>query len=294
MQGYDEGIPRQPSARGCIMPAKNANGAYNVIVWGDSVADALFPSMVVVGESMGLSLRQATKSGCLPLLDVDRVNLRAGSWSAHKCAQFNRALLAELKEGPRPQVAILSGRWSMYTSGSKPIAFLVDKENQTPTLTNSRKVLAHALGKTVDAINALGIHVVLVGQAPEFPGNPNECFARRQIFSQGAGECFKLPRTAADKRLQVSRAILTKVAGARPDAQYLGLEPFLCDDQFCWAKRGNTPLYQQNYHLGLLGARLIGTEMIQRMAPLLAHKAGPTNAAKAKPLGSPEPSARDP
>lgn len=259
-----------PTASRCTRPALKAGDTPGIVVWGDSHGDALFPAIVTIGQNRGLSTRQVTKKGCPPLLGAERVDDdgRRPRVGTSACAEFNTAMLQELQKGPRPSLVILVARWSMYTETTTDLAggrrvFLIDDENQVLDIETSREVLSRALGRMVDAITALGIPVLLVGQPPEFFQDPNVCYVERAMSRRDVSDCLRLPRPVADQRLRASKQILQKIASGRSAATYVGLDSILCDDQVCWAKADDQPLYEDKNHLSLSAARFVGTALLE-------------------------------
>ena len=257
-----------PAASHCMRSA--LKGGSDIIVWGDSHADALFPGIAVIGENHGPSTRQVTKTACPPLLGAERVSSglfpKRGNPSA--CAKFNATLLEELKEGPRPSLVVIAARWSMYTettvafTGGRRV-FLVDDENKQLDIETSRKVLSRALVRTVDALNALGIRVLLIGQPPEFYQDPTVCFVERSISWRNVGDCLRQPRQLVDQRLRASKAILQSVASGRPATAFVSLDSILCDDRVCRTWQDGQPLYEDTTHFDLSGARVIGNALAE-------------------------------
>lgn len=271
----------------CTRPASKAGKPVDILVWGDSHGDAVFPALVLVGEDRGLSARQATKRACPPLLDVERLSVGEPrrKIGTSGCAEFNHAMLEELRRGPRPRLVMLIARWSLYAESTTDLAggrevFLVDDEHQALGVETSRRVLARALGRTVDAITALGIPVLLVGQSPEFSQDPNICFVERAMYGRDVSDCLRLPRQAAEKRLRSSKKILLKIAKNRLATTYVGLDDILCDAQACWAKKDGQPLYADQNHLSMEGAQTVGAALLETTAlkPLFVPEASGTAA----------------
>ena len=157
--------------------------------------------------------------------------------------------MKELKRNPRPKLVVIAARWSMYAETSTEFTggrrvFLIDDQDKALDVETSRKVLARALAKTVDTINALGVRVLLIGQVPEYFQDPNVCFVERSILRRDASDCFKQSRQVVDQRLYASKEILQNVASGRSATTYLSLDSILCDDQVCRTREGDEPLYR--------------------------------------------------
>jgi peptidoglycan/LPS O-acetylase OafA/YrhL len=280
--------PRPPAASPCTKPALKAGNAYDILVWGDSHGDALFPAIAIIGEKHGLATRQVTKKACPPLLGTERVSVgwgpKRGNSSA--CTEFNAALLQELKEGTRPSLVVLVARWSMYAEtmtgfvGGRRV-FLVDDENKQLDIETSRKVLSRALDRTVDAITALGIRVLLIGQPPEFFQNPNTCYVERSILRRDVSDCLRQPRQLVDQHLRASKEILQKVISGRSATTYVSLDSILCDNRVCRTWDDAQPLYEDETHLDLSGARVVGRTLAEMptLGSIFVRQGGSTHAA---------------
>jgi hypothetical protein len=235
----------------------------------------------MIGQARGLSTRQVTRVVCPPLLGAERAAvgfLRRGS--IKRCEEFKAALMQELEREHRPSLVVIVARWSMYSETSTEITrgrrvFLIDDQDRTLDVETSRKVLARALARTVDAINALGIRVLLVGQPPEYFQDPSICFVQRSILGRDASDCLRQPRQVADKRLLVSKAILQNAARGRSATTYVSLDSILCDKKTCRTWEEGQLLYGDRNHLNLSGARVIGKALAENpsLAPLFVRSA---------------------
>ena len=261
----DESGRRPTAASRCTRPAPKAGDGYDILVWGDSHGDALFPGIAMIGQRHGLATRQVTRKACPPLLGAERITQgrRTKRFGISVCEKYNTSVLQELQKGPRPSLVLLVARWSLYTETTSDITggrriFLIDNEHQKLDIETSRGVLLRALGRTVDAITALGIPVVLVGQPPEFFQDPNVCFVERAMLRRSVNDCLRQPRAVTDQRLRASKEILQQVASRRSATIYVSLDSILCDDQVCLTGEDRQSLYQDNNHLDLSGSRVVG------------------------------------
>ena len=90
----------RPFSLSLHQPRVKAGDASDIIVWGDSHGDALFPAIAMIGQAHGLSTRQVTKMACPPLLGAERVDVGfLKRDEAKNCEEFNAALLQELEAG---------------------------------------------------------------------------------------------------------------------------------------------------------------------------------------------------
>jgi peptidoglycan/LPS O-acetylase OafA/YrhL len=241
--------------------------AADILVWGDSHAQAFARAALIIGQHYGLTVRESGTQNCPPLIGAHRV----GGGYSRDCDAINRALLHRLQQGPRPRVAILVARWSLYqglASRDGPV-FEIDDQEQTLDAETSTRVLERSLTRTVDALDALGIAVVLVGQAPEFPEHPNSCFVRRIWRKEpNAADCLTMPREQSDRRLSTSKAILTELAKTHKATLYVGLDEILCKGGTCRAAEDHRPLYHDDNHLSLFGSYVVGRKLAGRRSAL--------------------------
>ena len=70
----------------------------DVLIWGDSHADALYPAAVMLGEHYGLTASEASNGGCLPLIGAHRMGDNDGALARLQHIQSRRA--AEAATGP--------------------------------------------------------------------------------------------------------------------------------------------------------------------------------------------------
>jgi hypothetical protein len=258
-QCHTEGNVPRPAAF-CTVPASRDRD-YDILVWGDSHADAFFPAVRIVAERNGLSVRQATKSGCPPLLGANRVDRRREGASVHKCAEYNQLML-ELVRKLRPKLVILAARWSLFTlARANQASFIVDSKGAELSADGSTGALKRSLERTVDAINDLGVPVVLIGQAPEINSDPNICYVLNRMHRKSVSPCLRQTADEAAALLGRSNDILTEIAGVRPNVRLLRLDQLFCEGGICSADRNGEPLYNDGSHISLYAARHIAAAL---------------------------------
>lgn len=274
---HTEGIAPPPATK-CIVPAtkekaagaeasSDARQAYHILVWGDSQADALFPGAAAVAEKYGLRARQATKSGCPPLVGAERISQgREASVRIQGCKAYNAAMLKMLEnEKHRPDLVMLTGRWTLFTGnyhGSRGGSFLVDEADKSLNYNNSRRVLHASIERTVKALNELGIAVMLIGQSPEFEPNPNRCYVKNRLIFADVTLCVRKPREVAEKMLGAYNAILSEAAGRTSKTVFLRLDDLFCDKDYCWAVKDKIPLFNDGHHISSQAALQIAGHVL--------------------------------
>ncbi len=132
------------------------------IIWGDSHAGTLVPTVDLMGKSYDLSGYTAAFYNRPPLLgvDIDKDNTHV----------FNDSILLFIKNHPEINTVFLVGMWERYASGhryneSNPVK-LTDTFSNSSNASNVL-VVNNSLSRTVKAILALNRKVVIVSDVPE-------------------------------------------------------------------------------------------------------------------------------
>jgi peptidoglycan/LPS O-acetylase OafA/YrhL len=144
-----------------------------VVLWGDSYARPLTPTVKAYAREAGLSAIIFTRNACPSLLGAARAGNRA-------CVTFHDHVAGELKKLD-PKLIILASRWSISSETTRfgtevgPRYFLTDGKTNVRTVAQSRQVLHDSLFRTVatlrsDHPRAL---ILLVGQAPSWATTPS-------------------------------------------------------------------------------------------------------------------------
>ncbi|HYC75857.1 SGNH hydrolase domain-containing protein, partial [Brevundimonas sp.] len=224
-----------PAAHPCTVPAE---ADADVVLWGNSHADHLSPAVLAWARQRGLAVRQATRSGCLPLLRE-----RAGV-ASDDCAAFNRSAVAEWGR-EAPQVVIVNAAPTLPRGGVS-----ADTARQLDVLFGE---LAHTLRMLRAQVGPRTL-IVLLGTTPEYAFAPASCHARRAFLGLTTGMCDRaVPANAelagvVDERLTALAAAEAGVAVYRPWTA-------LCDRGGCRTRGPNGPWYRDGRHLTAAGGR---------------------------------------
>ena len=233
-----------PPAAACTVPADRPA---DVVLWGNSHADHLSPAVQSWAGGRGLAVRQATRSGCLPLLRA-----RAGLVDAG-CVRFNRAAVAEWGEA-RPRVVLLGAAWTLVMANT-PGDDAAELEALTEELTHTVRTLRGAVGP-----EAL---IVLLGSTPDYRFSPARCHARRVFLGLDAARCdLARPDNLAMAALVDDR--LAGIAAAQPGVAVYRPRDALCGDGPCRTRGADGPWYSDPSHMTAAGGA-IQTEALSRV-----------------------------
>ena len=145
-----------------------------VLVWGDSHADAITPGVQEWAAVQGYAVQQSTAGGCPPLVDV-RMSIVPGR-PIHGCTRFNASVLREIAAASELKLIVLFARWSLYASARPDYDVNSPKMRMEDAKGAVGRVLPldRALDRTLAAIAATGTKakVLVIGPTPELPFVP--------------------------------------------------------------------------------------------------------------------------
>jgi peptidoglycan/LPS O-acetylase OafA/YrhL len=179
--GSDDKNPRQQEcldatpAQGLCHLGAESHGSVDFLFWGDSHADALSPAVDLAAQRSGRTGLIAARSGCVPLLGVDRDAPFTGRSSFYsECRAFNDAVFAMLQRRTDLHTVVLSARWAAYQTSDfigvpVQVGFMTDDAHHHESRATNAVVFEQGLKRTVDAIVQTGRKVLIVGGTPE-PG----------------------------------------------------------------------------------------------------------------------------
>jgi SGNH domain-containing protein len=209
-----------------------AAGEPDVLLWGDSHAAADVGILGAIAEANGTTFRNATFSSCPPLF--------GGDWGAaatrRGCATFRRRVEDALGDG-RFRTVILGAGWSIY--------------DRDPTFLPS-------LEATVRSITSEGIHVVILGQVPQFPAYQRQCAARALRWPV---DCVALA-ARTDPGESDTEQFVRELASRMPNTAYLTVHDLICGDGRCSPYLDGRPLYFNVGHLSIDGSWRLGRMVV--------------------------------
>jgi peptidoglycan/LPS O-acetylase OafA/YrhL len=199
------------------------NHATNALLWGDSFAASYAPGFF--GDAPAdMNIQQYTSAQCPPILDYDAA-------SRPQCRVFNQHVMDVVRRNNITTV-IMAANWSAYF--------------------NRRKLVYADIGKTVAALKAMHLHVVLVGQSPVFPfAYPDEYFYQKFGATHLEQEFYAPVTVDSD----INQHILQS-AGPDVDVFFDPLQ-LLCRDGGCLFKRDSNYLFEDFGHFSRYGSRIV-------------------------------------
>ena len=265
--------PRMIGADACRFGATPAGGQADFLLWGDSHAGAVLPGVARAAEAAGKNGFLASKTGCAPLLHVDRLD----EGPDHRCADFNDAVLRFLTGRADMPVVILAARWALAAEGTRSDkpgagALLVDRARDLPSgrVADNFAIFDAGLRATVAAVRATGREVVILGSVPEIGWPVPEAVGEHLLH----GTPLPAAPTAADVERRNARVLgVFRDLGDEAGVRVVPVTAAFCDPVCAVVDAEGRPVYSDDDHLSRTGAA-------GYLAPLLAGLWPPVAAAR--------------
>lgn len=216
-------------------------------VWGDSHAASLLPGFDDAAREAGLKGVFAGRGGCVPLIGVTQTKK-----GYETCAVLNNSIIEYFAAHPTIKHVILVSRWSIYAVGERfrgehgQRVLIRDGKSETVNVRQNQFVFARGLGRTLEALDALGVHVSILSQTPETEYDVPTALARAEWL----GRAVDLRPTVEqyDERQKLANSVFA-VATSDEMVQLVDIRPALCDDNRCSIRDETLPLYRDASHL---------------------------------------------
>jgi peptidoglycan/LPS O-acetylase OafA/YrhL len=225
------------------------------IVWGDSHAMAMIPTLGEVAKNNDLNGLNLSSNGCVPFLNVSR----PGRDLTGECSKFNDKVLSMLEAHPEIAKIVLIAHWSAYAEGttygsaSEQTLYLATADHMARSLAENQDNYESALTRTLQAIASLGREIVIIGPIPEIGRDVPNVLAK----AQWRGQPLDLRITTRDYRVR-QRFVFESFAraGDEVDLRFYSPQDRFCPNGFCDVV-GETglPLYFDDSHVSSHGAK---------------------------------------
>jgi peptidoglycan/LPS O-acetylase OafA/YrhL len=234
-------------------------GPPNLLLWGDSEAEALEPAVALWATANGLKGRLISDPACPPTIGVD-VHDEYGKRTG--CREHNDLVVKTINASPDLTYVVIAARWAMYDKGP-------DADHPNPYLTASDGVrdtakfhglLDGGLRRGVSAIDGAArpnLRIIILGPTPEFRVNAPRCAERAVLVGRNPEACYRTPEADIQSRQAASQQMLGALQKADPKVRVLQAGSALCDGQYCSAKMRGQIIYRDSTHLTAKGAAMI-------------------------------------
>ncbi len=185
-----------------------------ILVWGDSQAAQYMPGVIQNAAGIDADVLQYTSAGCPPILSYF-------SYARVGCSASNHRIPAIIK-AQHITTVVIAARWT-----------------EVPSLA------LNDLGSTIRALRALGVKVVVIGQAPEFATD-------LETIDYISGQHRQ--RGVASWPVYFDTAINGKIRSLAKGAAFVDPIERLCQGKLCPYRDGAAFYFLDNDHFSTLGS----------------------------------------
>lgn len=233
-----------PEARICKIGDQTA--PVQVILWGDSHADAMAPALDTWLAARGMAAYSLTRGGCPPLIGLDRQD--SSQW---QCRTFNDAAQAVVK-AIETRTIFIAARWPYYVEAAP-----FGSETRNPpvfgqTGEDNASLVRLSLIDTLSWAKANSNKVALVGPTPEMSEDVVRGLARRNF--QLSSMDVSVDRSLVDQR-QARTIDILKHVSSDAGVEYIDIVPLYCDEQTCLGGNDQHLIFLDNNHLAPAAAK---------------------------------------
>ncbi|SRR5258706_3406358 len=225
------------------------------LLWGDSHARALAPSIQISALQAGVTGLVAYTPACPSLLGVDRQGQQS-------CSEFNIDIINYIQDHPNLHTIILASRWALSAEGTR---FKSEEGNSVilvNTMTGSAQTDTNAtlfklgLEQTVNKLLEMGRKVVIVTQVPEIGYYVPSAFSIAQRTGRDANKIIAPSLNEYIDRNMIVTTVVESLA-KNDDVQIVDPWKALCNEKNCLVASEGQPLYLDDDHLSIFGAQYI-------------------------------------
>jgi len=239
----------------CRFGAPPGSQGDQVLVWGDSHADAVTPGVVAWARARGWSVGEVARGGCPPLVGL---RVRVFGRRDRGCEAWASRTLERIAADRRLTLVVLAARWPLYRDA--PPFYDVNSPRvavDTRARPGVRPDLSATLTATLDAIarRRPDLRVVVIGPVPELTLAPPECLAQQRQLGGRAEVCARVEAGPPLARALPAEAEIRAAVEDRPGVAAVFPTETLCLEDGCVGVIDGRPVYFDDDHLSASGAR---------------------------------------
>jgi peptidoglycan/LPS O-acetylase OafA/YrhL len=232
----------------------------SVLVWGDSHAWMLAPTLDAIGKELGIAISLVTRSGCPGLLDVGRHGL-----GKKKCATaFQSQIDDVLKPGTIKHVVLIS-RWQKLAAApalSEQIIVKTASLSDEETLQRA-KALEASFVRTVAHFREMTLRVTVVGPVPDLPVHLPT--AMTKAYMRGHQLTLNYDFQDFNARHKTVLRIMRR-AEYEPRVDVINPAQILCPAGTCRFWENDLPFYRDDDHLSDRGSDELKPSLIRSLS----------------------------
>jgi SGNH domain (fused to AT3 domains) len=233
----------------------------DVVLIGDSHAQAIFGGFSELFKKHNTRLQLRAGAACPPFYDLTVQHIG----HAEECKDVMNGYLDDIIKDASIKTLILTSRGPLYLTGQGfgdgDAIFLKIKSKFAKATSDEdyTDVFADAMTRTLKMLTQANKKVIYIVDAPEMGFAPELCVDVRpfKLIDNKKAICG-IPKAVFDKRNASYLTIIAAQAQAFPQVKFLYPSKYLCDDQFCYAKKDGIIFYRDDDHLSYEGGLRMG------------------------------------
>lgn len=208
-------------------------GKVNFLVWGDSHAEAIAPSINKSAKEQMVGGLIVFNYGCPPLLGINLLNM-------DYCYGHNMEILGYINNHPDIKTIVLIARWAVYTNKDINNVLLFDR----------------GLNNTVNELTKLNRDIVIVTQVPEIGYYVPSAYSIAVRTNRDLNKI--LAPTLQEYQLRNNSVLNTiySIEQQHENLYIVDMAKALCTDK-CLVTLDNVPLYRDDNHLSSYGSHYV-------------------------------------
>lgn len=247
----------------------------DVFLWGDSHADAVAPALAERLNEKRMGMLELTCGGCPPVPGLIRIH----EPQREICAKFNEAVMNYVANDSPEEYVVLIARWTLNYYGTRfnneeggseyGINAAAEPVDQRPKNEEERKKLvAEYYVKLIKELLSLGKKVALVYPIPEVGWDVPQHLSMMWSYS---GELKPQYSSTSYDVFKTRNGEIYEILDSIPDNPNLFRikpEEIFCDTYLqnrCVTQLDGTPLYKDDNHLSMAGARMLADKIVKSM-----------------------------
>jgi peptidoglycan/LPS O-acetylase OafA/YrhL len=246
--------PNYGLARDCDASPSNSTDcrtaeAPKIAVWGDSFAMHLVEG--ILASYPKAEIVQMTMERCGPFLDAAPYSASLGRPWSQSCLDFNTRVLEWLSKQESVEIVVLSSPYRAYVSEGWEVL------RDGKIVPSSLELAAEMLEETLLAIESMGKKPVIISPTPQSGNNIGRCVATSIWVAGDVDAC----NFDVDELAEVSRNAASLLQRISSRWSVVWLHEGICSEGTCYASMDGNPIYLDNGHLTIDGARYLGRKM---------------------------------
>ena len=233
----------------------------DVLLIGDSHAQAIFGGFSELFKKHSTRLQLSAGAACPPFYDLTVQHIG----HEEECKYVMNGFLDEAIKDNSIKTVLLTSRGPLYLTGQgfgdgDAIFLKIKSKFANPKSDQDYSdVFADAMTRTLNMLTNANKKVIFIVDAPEMGFAPELCVDVRpfKLIDNKKTTCG-IKKEVFDKRNASYLTIIAAHAQAFPQVKFLYPSKYLCDDQFCYAKKDGIIFYRDDDHLSYEGSLRLG------------------------------------